>query len=76
MHLRKKCFQISGIPDPDYIITGFFEIFETLSDMVHLLSNSFFEIYIPYILFYKEKSKTALCFDNNPDFWYGTAICA
>ena len=35
VHLRrKKCFQISGIPDPDYIISGFFEIFETLSDMV------------------------------------------
>ena len=40
MHLRKKkVFKFSGFrirnPDPDCIISGFFEIFETLSDMVH-----------------------------------------
>ena len=35
IHLRKKNLsQISGIPDPDYMFSGFFEIFESLSDMV------------------------------------------
>ena len=36
MHLRKKkSFQIFRNPDPECIISGFFEIFETLSYMVH-----------------------------------------